>query len=173
MSGELKPAVTATDHAEGNEAAPITVVEYGDYQCPHCGAAYPVIKKMQKTFGNQIRFVFRNFPLTEIHPYAMQAAIAAEAAGLQNKFWQMHDIVFEHQNSLSKSSLQKLAESIGLDIAKFNRDILDETLQAKVETDFESGMRSGVNGTPTFFVNGKKFDGDAQNLFDMFKENAS
>src|SRR5882757_3318601 len=107
MQGQLKPAVNERDHAEGNAGAPIVLVEFGDYQCPYCGAAYPVIKKIQQTFGDQVRFVFRNFPLSEIHPDAMQAAIASEAAALQNKFWQMHDIIFENQSALSKHGLEK------------------------------------------------------------------
>jgi len=172
MPGQLKPAVNERDHAEGNAGAPIVLVEFGDYQCPYCGAAYPVIKKIQQTFGDQVRFVFRNFPLSEIHPDAMQAAIASEAAALQNKFWQMHDIIFENQSALSKHGLEKMAEKIGLDINKFITDMEDENLLAKVEEDFESGMRSGVNGTPTFFVNGKKFDGGATDLFELFEENA-
>src|SRR4051812_45352410 len=109
MSSHLKPPVTFTDHIQGDESANITLVEYGDYQCPHCGAAYPVIKKIQSKFGSQIRFVFRNFPLSDAHPFALPAAIAAEAATLQDKFWQMHDIIFENQHLLSDAGLLKMA----------------------------------------------------------------
>src|SRR5450432_592959 len=171
MSAHLKPPVSEKDHREGTEAATIELVEYGDYQCPHCGAAYPVIKKIQKAFGKQILFVFRNFPLAEIHSDAMAAAIASEAAALQNKFWQMHDIIFENQESLDEESLYKMAASIGLDLKKFKKDILREDLKAKVDADFESGVRSGVNGTPSFFINGNKFDGGATDLYNMLKQN--
>jgi protein-disulfide isomerase len=172
MPSHLKPPVNEKDHAEGTDAATIVLVEYGDYQCPHCGAAYPVIKKIQKTFGSQIRFVFRNFPLSEIHPDAMPAAIATEAAALQDKFWQMHDIIFENQELLGEEGLHKMAGSIGLDMKKFKKDIQNEELQARVEADFESGVRSGVNGTPSFFIDGNKFDGGANDLFNMLRENA-
>src|SRR5450432_1353438 len=172
MSSHLKPAVSEKDHAEGTKAATVQLVEYGDYECPHCGAAYPVIKKIQKTFGSQVYFVFRNFPLSEIHPYAMAAAIATEAAALQNKYWQMHDIIFENQEMLDNEGLQQMAGTIGLEIKKFQKDILREELQAKVEADFESGVRSGVNGTPSFFINRNKFDGGANDLYNMLKENA-
>jgi protein-disulfide isomerase len=172
MSSHLKHAVSEKDHAEGTETARVQLVEYGDYECPHCGAAYPVIKKIQKTFGSQVYFVFRNFPLSEIHPYAMAAAIATEAAALQNKYWQMHDIIFENQEMLDNEGLQQMAGTIGLEIKKFQKDILREELQAKVEADFESGVRSGVNGTPSFFINGNKFDGGANDLYNMLKENA-
>ena len=160
MPSHLKPPVNEKDHTDGTAAASIELVEYGDYQCPHCGAAYPVIKKIQKTFGKQIRFVFRNFPLSEIHPDAMAAAIATEAAALQNKFWQMHDIIFENQDLLSAEGLHKMAVSVGLNMQKFKKDIQREDLQAKVESDFESGVRSGVNGTPTFFINSQRHDAD-------------
>ncbi|MEP6746513.1 MAG: thioredoxin domain-containing protein [Bacteroidota bacterium] len=173
MSAHLKPPVNEKDHAEGTDTASIVLVEYGDYQCPHCGAAYPVIKKIQKTFGSQVRFVFRNFPLSEIHPDAMAAAIATEAAALQDKFWQMHDIIFENQELLGEEGLHKMAGSIGLDMKKFQKDMQREDLQAKVEADFESGVRSGVNGTPSFFIDGNKFDGGANDLFNMLRENAS
>ena len=172
MSSHLKPAVSEKDHAEGTKAATVQLVEYGDYECPHCGAAYPIIKKIQKTFGSQVYFVFRNFPLSEIHPYATAAAIATEAAALQNKFWQMHDIIFENQEMLDNEGLQQMAGTIGLDMKKFQKDILSEELAAKVDADFESGVRSGVNGTPSFFINGNKFDGGANDLYNMLKENA-
>jgi len=148
MSAHLKPPVSDKDHSQGDAGASIELVEYGDYQCPHCGAAYPVIKEIQKVFGSQVRFVFRNFPLSEIHPYAVPAAIATEAAGMQHKFWEMHDIIFEHQSSLDPQGIRKMAETIGLDMETFASDMDLEILQAKVEADFESGVRSGVNGTP-------------------------
>jgi protein-disulfide isomerase len=172
MAAHLKPPVTEKDHTAGSSAASIELVEYGDYQCPHCGAAYPIIKKIQKTFGTQIRFVFRNFPLSEIHPYAVAAAIATEAAALQDKYWPMHDIIFEHQSMLSEEGLQKMAGTAGLDLEKFREDIQLNMLQDKVDADFESGVRSGVNGTPSFFINGNKFEGGATDLYNMLLENA-
>lgn len=167
MSAHLKPVVTIADHIQGEDTARITLVEYGDYQCPHCGAAYPVIKKIQSKFGNQIRFVFRNFPLSDAHPFALPAAVATEAATLQNKFWEMHDIIFENQQLLSDAGLLKMADTIGLSMQQFNKDIKKETLAEKVETDFESGIRSGVNGTPSFFINGIKFDGGVEDIYDV------
>ena len=131
---------------------------------------HPIIKKIQKTFGKQVRFVFRNFPLQESHPDAMAAAIAAEAANLQGKFWEMHDEIYENQDALSEENLTEMAKTIGLDMSQFEKDIQNETLREKVEADFESGMRSGVNGTPAFFINGKKFDGGAEDVFDVLKE---
>jgi len=173
MSSHLKPPVTITDHIQGDDTANITLVEYGDYQCPHCGAAYPVIKEIQSKFGNQIRFVFRNFPLSDAHPFALPAAVAAEAATFQNKFWQMHDIVFENQHLLNDAGILKMAGIIGLSIQQFNKDIRNETLAEKVETDFESGVRSGVNGTPSFFINGIKFDGGAEDIYNMLEQNSN
>jgi protein-disulfide isomerase len=172
MSTHLKPAVSSQDHSQGPAQAAIEIVEYGDYQCPHCGTAYPVIKNIEEKFGDQVRFIFRNFPLAESHEYATPAAIATEAAALQDKFWEMHDIIYENQDALSESGLLKMAESIGLDLEKFKEDIQNEDLKQKVESDFESGVRSGVNGTPSFFVNGTKFDGSAEDLMDMLTENS-
>ena len=173
MSNQLKPAVGSQDHVQGPAEAAIEIVEYGDYQCPHCGSAYPVIKEIQKKFRQKVRFVYRNFPLAESHEFAMPAAVASEAAALQDKFWEMHDIIFENQDSLSNEGLFKMATEAGLDIEKFKEDIQKKELEQKVESDFESGIRSGVNGTPSFFVNGTKFDGDAQDLLDMLTENST
>ncbi len=160
MSAQLKKAVNTKDHIQGNKDAPLELVEYGDYQCPHCGHAYPIIKALQEVLGDQLKFVFRNFPLTEVHPDAFNAAVAAEAAGLQNRFWEMHDIIFEHQRTLNWDALFAYAEMAGLDMNRFKKDVEDTIAAAKVEADFESGVRSGVNGTPSFYINGKKYDGD-------------
>ena len=168
----LKPNVSQTDHAQGNLDADLVIVEYGDYQCPYCGAAYPVLKELMKEFGSQIKFVFRNFPLSEMHQYARAAAIAAEAANLQGKFWEMHDAIYENQYRLSEDLFEELAETIGLDVEQFQKDISADNLKEKVEDDFESGVRSGVNGTPSFYVNGTKFDGGPDELFEMLKESA-
>jgi len=169
----LKPPVGISDHKYGSEKAVIEIVEYGDYQCPHCGAAHPVIKEIEKTFGDQIVFVFRNFPLRQSHGFAMVAAQAAEAAALQNKFWEMHDAIFEHQDQLNDAFLFYLAEQIELDVDQFQVDLEAGRIIKKVEDDFESGIRSGVNGTPSFFVNGEKFDGAATDLLEMLKESTT
>jgi protein-disulfide isomerase len=153
----LKPPVSEKDHQQGSASAHVELVEYGDYQCPHCGRAYPIIKKIQKRIGNKLRFVFRNFPLSEIHPEAVSAAVASEAASRQDKFWEMHDALFEHQEDLSAENIFRLAEKIGLNEIEFAKDIQRDDILKKVEDDFESGIRSGVNGTPTFFINGKKY----------------
>jgi protein-disulfide isomerase len=166
----LKPAIGPADRKHGNLEASIEIVEYGDYQCPHCKAAYPILKEIEATFGDQILFVFRNFPLQQSHRFAMVAAQAAEAAALQDKFWEMHDAIYENQDQLSDAFLFYLAEQIDLDMDKFQVDLETEIILRKVEDDFESGIRSGVNGTPSFFVNGQKFDGGAADLFNMLKE---
>ena len=150
--------VSDADHIQGNINAPITLVEYGDYECPHCGAAYPVIKQIQKKLGKQLRFVFRNFPLSNIHPSAEIAAEASEAAAAQGKFWEMHDAIYENQNSLSEEMLFDLAENFGLDMKIFKKDLETKKYKSKVRKDFMSGVKSGVNGTPTLFINGERFD---------------
>ena len=150
--------VGGRDHAEGPDQAPVTLVEYGDYECPHCGAAYPVVKKLQKKLGKRLRFVFRNFPITSVHPHAEHAAEAAESAAAQGKFWQMHDWLFEHQDSLDDDDLLEAARSLDLDPDSFTRSMNSDAVRTRVQEDFRSGMRSGVNGTPTFFINGIRHD---------------
>lgn len=157
---QLKPAVNSNDHMDGDINSPLELVEYGDYECPYCGRAYPIIKVIQEKLGPRLRFIFRNFPLSKSHPHAFTAAVAAEAAGRQGKFWEMHDIIFENQRSLEDASIIRYAESIDLDMKRFEHDIQQKANIDKVHNDFESGMRSGVNRTPTFFINGKKYDGD-------------
>src|SRR5208337_1395306 len=152
----LTQPVSARDHAEGPAAAPVTLVEYGDYQCPYCGAAYPVVKRLQKKFGKNLRFVFSNFPLTQAHPYALIAAEAAEAAALQGKFWEMHDLLFERQTLLGPDIIPLWAERIGLDLEKFGNDIKQGVVAQRLREDRQSGIHSGVNGTPTFFINGTR-----------------
>lgn len=154
----LKPPVSQKDNLQGGAAASIDLVEYGDYQCQHCGTAYPIVKSIQKKMGDKLKFVFRNFPLAEEHPNATNAAIATEAAARQGKFWEMHDILFGHQSQLDKASLNRYAKKIGLDVKRFELDFDKQDIQNKVASDFESGVRSGVNGTPTFFINGKKYN---------------
>jgi protein-disulfide isomerase len=158
-SATLTIPVSERDHARGPADAPITLVEYGDYQCPFCGAAYPVVKRLQKTLGKRLRFVFRNFPLTQAHPYAMVAAEAAEAAALQGKFWEMHDLLFEQQTFLEPDIIPLWAKKIGLDLEEFGNEIKQGVVGKRVKEDRQSGIRSGVNGTPTFYINGIRYDG--------------
>ena len=158
-SPALTQPVSARDHAAGPADAPLTLVEYGDYQCPYCGAAYPVVKRLQKTLGKKLRFVFRNFPLTEAHPYALIAAEAAEAAALQDKFWEMHDLLFEEQTRLKPEIIPLWAKRIGLNPEKFGNDTKQGVVAKRIQEDRQSGIRSGVNGTPTFFINGIRYDG--------------
>jgi protein-disulfide isomerase len=169
----LQPEISPADQTQGNEQAKIKIVEYGDYQCPHCSKAYRIIKEIQSTYGDQILFVFRNFPLQESHRYANIAAQAAQAAGRQGKFWEMHDAIFENQEHLDEDYLDNLAEKLGLDMEQFEYDLNSEEISNKVEDDFESGVKSGVNGTPSFFVNGTKFDGGVEDLLQVLKENGN
>jgi protein-disulfide isomerase len=159
MSSELKTAVTARDHVEGRADAPVTLLEYGDYECPYCGMAYSVVKALQRRFGQRVRFVFRNFPLTEIHPNAELAAEAAEAAGAQGKFWQMHDELYEHQRALGEGALADYAAETGVDLSRWKSDVQARSYAPRVREDFMSGVRSGVPGTPAFFVNGDAYEG--------------
>ncbi len=153
------PVDPSRDHVQGPVNATLTLVQYGDYQCPFCGAAYPEVKKVQEELGSNLRFVFRNFPLTSPHPFAMQAAETAEAAGAQGKFWEMHDFLYEHQKTLGDPQVAlDYARRIGLDIQKFQRDLSQHTFLPRIKEDFEGGVRSGVNGTPTFYVNGIRHD---------------
>ncbi len=147
------------DHILGPDTAPITLVEYGDYECPYCGQAYPIIKQIQDYFGDNIRFVFRNFPLSQVHPHAQRAAEAAEEAADQNKFWNMHDYLYEHQQALDDKHLEKYAKIVELDLARFDKDMKNHVHVPKIREDFLSGIQSGVNGTPSFYINGTRYDG--------------
>ena len=155
----LKLPVTAEDHAQGPENAPATLIEYGDYQCPHCGHAYPIVQKVQKHFGKRLRFVFRNFPLNEIHPQAEAAAEVAEFAAAHGKFWEMHDQLFENQARLGDALFLNLCEKLDLSVDELRDALEKRTFEARVRADFSGGVRSGVNGTPTFFINGHRHDG--------------
>ena len=160
MPGQLKPPVRPTDHVQGNFEALVTLVEYGDYQCPYCGQAYPIVKRIQTRLGSRLRFVFRNFPLAEAHPFAVGAAEVAEGAALQDKFWPMHDSLYEHQYALEPEGLVDYAKHLHLDMVKLKADLATPEVSKRVHSDFSSGVRSGVNGTPSFFINGVKFDGN-------------
>jgi len=159
QQSQLKLPVSDRDHIQGPPSAKVTLVEYGDYQCPHCLQAYPIMIDIQEHLGDRMRLVFRNFPLTQIHPNAQHAAEAAEAAGAQGKFWEMHEYLFEHQSHLDDDALLRYAREIGLDVDRFQRDLENHTFASRVREDFQSGVRSGVNGTPTFFINGIRHDG--------------
>jgi Na+:H+ antiporter, NhaA family len=149
------PVDPARDHVRGDPDAPVTLVEYGDFQCPYCGEAYPVVNELLERFGDQLLFVFRHMPLPDLHPRAPFAAEAAEAAGAQGRFWEMHDRLFEHQHQLTDAELRAHAEAVGVaDAARFDADLRDRVYEARVAEDFESGSRSGVPSTPRFFVNG-------------------
>lgn len=158
-SSMLTLPVSARDHVLGLATAPVTLVEYGDYECPHCGRAYPIVEELRRQFGDRVRFVFRNFPLTQVHQFAELAAEAAEAAGAQDRFWEMHHKLFTHQSSLDKTHLMHFAAELGLDASRFSEAIAGHSFKARVREDFMSGVRSGVNGTPTFFLNGTRHDG--------------
>lgn len=158
-SGSLTPPLsTERDHVQGPDSAPVTLVEYGDYECPYCGMAHPIVKSLQRALGDKLRFAFRNFPLNDAHPHAEQAAEAAEAAGAQGRFWEMHDTMYENQEQLATDDLMRYGEDLGLDTNRLAQDLADGAFRARVREDFRGGVRSGVNGTPTFFVNGSRYD---------------
>ena len=152
------PVAEDRDHIQGPADAAVTLVEYGDYECPYCGAAYPIVKEVQARMGDTLRFVFRNFPITTSHPHAEQAAEAAEAAAGQGRFWQMHDLLYANQRRLRDQDLRAYAEKLGLDVERFDKELAEHVHAARVREDFMSGVRSGVNGTPTFYINGARHD---------------
>ena len=152
------PVSEDRDHIQGPADAPVTLVQYGDYECPYCGAAYPIIKEVQARMGERLRFVFRNFPITTSHPHAEQAAEAAEAAASQDQFWPMHDLLYENQRRLRDQDLRAYAEQLGLDVELFDKELAEHVHAERVHEDFLSGVRSGVNGTPTFYINGARHD---------------
>jgi len=156
--GTLKVPVGPDDHIQGDENAPCTLVEYGDFQCPYCGAAYSIVKRVQKHFGKRLRFVFRNFPLSQIHPNAESAAEMAEFAAAHGKFWEMHDLLFENQGHLGPALYAELAEKLKFAPPDLAVALQKKEYMSKVRADFSSGVRSGVNGTPTFFINGQRHD---------------
>jgi protein-disulfide isomerase len=180
MSTQWEPRLTLPvaddrDHVQGPADAAVTLLEYGDYECPFCGAAYPIVKQVQETMGERLRFVFRNFPITTAHPHAEQAAEAAEAAAAQGQFWPMHDLLYENQRHLETDDLIAYAGRLGLDVSRFQRELADHVHAARVREDFMSGVRSGVNGTPTFYIDGERYEGayDAEPLLDALKQAAA
>src|SRR5439155_9681531 len=158
-TARLTLPVSQRDHQQGPETAPVTLLEYGDYECPYCGEAYPIVKEIERRLRDRLRFVFRNFPLTQSHPHAEHAAEAAEAADGQGKFWEMHDYLFEHQRALDDAHLVQYAVALNLDQETFKREMTEHAQTNRVREDLLSGVRSGVNGTPTFLINGVRHDG--------------
>jgi protein-disulfide isomerase len=159
MSSHLTPPVGPRDHAIGPADAPVTLVEYGDYECPYCGMAYPIVGAVQRRMGNLMRFVFRQFPMAQIHPDAEHAAEMAEAAGERDKFWQMHDLLFRNQDALEDADLIVYAAQLGIPSEWAAIALRTHAFADRVREHFLSGVRSGVNGTPTFFINGVRHDG--------------
>jgi Na+:H+ antiporter, NhaA family len=156
---ELSFPVNETDHALGSSDAPVTLVEYGDYECPDCLNAFPIVQQLQERFGDRLRFVFRHFPRNSIHPHAGVAAQAAEAAALQGKFWEMHEALFKNQQRLGDIDFGNLALKVGTELYGFESNITSDRVVRRVDADHRSGEASGVRGTPTFFINGKKYAG--------------
>jgi protein-disulfide isomerase len=170
QQGTLRPPVSESDHVLGSASAPVTLVEYGDFQCPHCARAHLVLPVVQKRMGERLRFVFRHFPLTEIHPDALHAAEAAESVAAHagdKAFWKMHDTLFERahdaEDALDDEHLVQYAEEVGAPGDDVARDLETDAYEPRVKADFMGGVRSGVNGTPTFFINGQRFEGDWTN----------
>ena len=167
------PAVQpARDHVRGAVDGRVTLVEYGDFQCPYCGDAYPVVRDLAERFGDSLRFVFRHMPLDDLHPRAHAAALAAEAAAVQGRFWEMHDRLFAHQDRLGREDLVAHAEAVGCDPDRFVTDLDDDELLDRVRRDIASAEASGVRGTPTFFVGETRHRGpfDAESLISALED---
>lgn len=156
---ELKVPITPQDHVLGPSDAPVTLIEYGDYECPHCAQAHPIVATLLKQFGDQIRFAFRHFPLSQVHPNAEAAAQSAEFCGVHGLFWEMHDSLYANQADLSLPLLFALVRELGLSDASLREALANGTCASKVRSDFLGGVRSGVNGTPCFFINGRRHNG--------------
>ncbi|HEV7366669.1 MAG TPA: DsbA family protein [Gemmatimonadales bacterium] len=157
MISHLSPPVTERDHIRGPADAPVTLVEYGDYECPHCGRAAPVLENIRLLMGDSLRLVFRHYPINLSHSHAELAAEAAEAAGAQGRFWEMHAKLFINQDALDRPSLERYAIEIGLDVPRFHMELATGAHRERVLNDIESGEESGVHWTPTFFINGVRF----------------
>lgn len=160
MAHKLAVPVTSHDHAQGPATAPVTLVMYGDYECSYCGRAYPIVKKVQQAMGDKLRLVFRNYPLTQSHPHALHAAEVAEAVALHGgDFWAIHDMLYEHQSKLDDAHLLGYARQLGLDPDKVAKDASSDKVIARLRADIDGGDRSGVNGTPCFYINGEQLEG--------------
>ena len=161
QGADLHVPVSARDHAQGPDGAPIILVEYADYECPYSRLANHVIKALQRELDDQLQFVYRNFPLRRIHPHAQQAAETAEAAASQGKFWEMHDYLFAHQYALDDVHLRQYASALDLDLSRLAEELEQHRYAVQIENDLSGGLESGVEATPTFFVNGVRYDGGA------------
>jgi protein-disulfide isomerase len=155
----LAVPVSDADHRLGPMAAPVVLVEYGDYECPYCYNAQPVVKEVRQRLRDRLAFVFRHFPQNSIHPHASTAAQAAEAAAQQGKFWEMHELLYQHQQELAGLDLTHLALGLGLEVYRFESDLQSAAAARRIRTDMAGGLQSGVKGTPTFFINGCRYDG--------------
>jgi protein-disulfide isomerase len=155
----LTRPIAARDHIRGSIDAPVALLEYGDYECPLCGEVSPIIQAIHDRLGNELCFAFRNFPLATMHPHSEHAAEAAEAAGVRGKFWEMHDILFENQDALEDEDLGQYALMLGLDANRLLAEVVNGVHSSRIREDFRNGVRGGVNGTPTFFINGVRYDG--------------
>ncbi|TQJ30013.1 thioredoxin domain-containing protein [Microbacterium sp. SLBN-146] len=165
----LRIPVSDQDHSVGPADAPVTLVEYGDYQCPYCGEAFPVVKELLQRYDGRIRFVFRNFPLQEIHPEAVDAAFVAEFAADHGDFWQAHDLLYENQSELGPQLYQRICEALGLSVTDLEAAARQNTYIPRIRADEEGGIRSGVNGTPTFFLNGVIVESGTAGLADAIR----
>lgn len=165
----LRIPVSDADHSVGPADAAVTLVEYGDYQCPYCGEAFPVVKQILKKYDGKIRFVFRNFPIAEIHPEAVDAAFVAEFAADHGEFWQAHDLLYENQKDLGPQLYQRICEALGLSMGDLEKAAKANTYIARIKTDEDGGIRSGVNGTPTFFLNGTVVESGTAGLADAIE----
>jgi protein-disulfide isomerase len=152
------PVSESRDHIQGPATAAVTLVEYGDYECPYCAQAYLIVKEVQERLGNKLRFVFRNYPLSKLRPHSYQSALAVETAAAQGKFWEMYDFLFKHGQSLTDDNLRLSAAKLGLQINKFDIEFRNRTYSRHVDEDIQSGEESGVTKTPTFFINGDRYD---------------
>jgi protein-disulfide isomerase len=158
-SAQLAVPVNERDHTLGLANAPVTLVEYGDFECPHCGRAYSLVEGIRRFMGDNLRFVYRHFPLAEAHPHAQHAAEASEAAGAEGKFWEMHHMLFENHDALDDGDLMLYASQIGCDVKRVAEELVAGVYTKDVRDDFRGGVRSGVNGTPAFYINGFRHDG--------------
>ena len=162
--------IRPSDHVHGPEDALYTLVEYGDYECPDCGRLYVILRDLQKEMPSRLRTVYRHYPRSGVHPHAQQAAEAAEAAGTQDKFWEMHTLLFERQQDLRTKDLNRYAEQLALDVERFRHELKNETYRERVRADFMAGVQNGVYGTPGLFLNGVRYDGqwDRESLLSQF-----
>lgn len=169
----MDPVDPKVDHVRGPDDAPVTLVEYGDFECPHCGRAEPIVRDLLAGFGADVRFVFRHLPLTDVHEHAQLAAESSEAAAAQDRFWEMHDLLFEHQDALELDDLVGYATELGLDVGRFTDELRGRRNALRVARDVQSAEQSGVIGTPTFFVNGRRHHGayDEATLGELVRQN--